>query len=84
VEQCKAVAGHSNVKHEAASAHTFLDRLKLVKQSVLNKTDINPQQMGLKDNVRATQKYVKVCIGRVVTTRPICFKLLDGMFFYLY
>jgi len=73
VEQCKAVAGHSNVKHEAASAHTFLDRLKLVKQSALDKTDINPQQMGLRGNVRATQKYVKICIGRAVTTQPFPF-----------
>jgi hypothetical protein len=52
------------VKHEAATAHTFLDRLKMVKEALLAKTEVDSTQLGLAGGNRATQKYLKVCIGQ--------------------
>ena len=57
--QCRSICGHSNVKHEAASAHTFLDRLKIVLNAKERNLKLDPSELGLGEK-RQVQKYEKV------------------------
>jgi hypothetical protein len=52
------LAGISNVKHEAASSHDFLDRLGLILDKLEKKEQIDAKLLGL--NERNLQKLSKV------------------------
>ena len=57
MEQAETVAGITNVKHEAASGHDFLDRLGLIINRS-NDEPLNPSLLGLGD--RSIEKLIKV------------------------
>ena len=82
LEQIDIIAGISNVKHEAASGHDFLDRLGLIINK--NKDDtIDPSLLGLAD--RSVEKLIKVrycnLFVRVVATRSFLLFLAFQIYF---